>query len=95
MASKLTKQKEIWELNKNNFTAIVKLRNGLTARVDNKVRARISEIARQVQDLIDNDGIENIPTHKLIPLSLFTDCTFNVEFIKCKNQEDGVILRVC
>ena len=95
MASKLTKQKEIWELNKNNFTAMVKLKNGLTARVDNKIHARLSDIANQVQDLIENDGIENIQTNKVIPLSLFTNSLFDIEFIKCSTEENGLILRVC
>ena len=48
MASKLTKQKEVWELNKNKFTTIVTLKNGLIARVENKAHAKLSDIANQV-----------------------------------------------
>ena len=97
MKSKIMKQfKEKTRDINSIFRTQVNLRNGIIAKVDNKAHVRISEIARQIQDLIDNDGIENIPTHKIIPLSLFTDCTFDVEFIKCKNQEeDGIMLRVC
>ena len=95
MASKLTKQKEVWELNKNKFTTIVTLKNGLIARVENKAHAKLWDIANQVQDLIENDGIENIQINKVIPLSLFTNSLFDVEFIKCNTKENGLILRVC